>query len=479
VSEAVGESARDGDLRGATSSDARERSFLEAALDCLLIADEFGRVVEFNPSAEKVFGYPREKALGRPLSELIVPPASRASHEVAFARFARTREKRLFGQRIEMMAMRSDGSEFPVELALSQIEGEPLLVCGSVRDLTEAKRAEKELRRLADEQHLLRRVATLVARGSDLDEIVDFVSREVGRLVGATEVRVVLYRPEGLELLLAEWSRDGVEPTNEPSEGNQVMAQILVDGVTWGSISVRADHPLPETTGETVAGLAELTAISVANAKARSDLIASRARTIAAADEARQRVQRDIHDGAQQRLVTSLIHLQLAEERIESDPAAAHRGLRAAMEFAKQGLEDLRDLAAGLHPTVLTTGGLGAALDALAGRSTLPVIVEAPDARYPAETEAAVYFLVAEALTNVGKHAHASRADVEVVEHPTTLVVFVRDDGVGGALPELGTGLRGLGDRVAALGGSFTVESERDAGTVVRAVLPLPGAPDG
>lgn len=128
--EATNEARLNADQRRPTPSDARERSFLEAALDCLLIADEFGRVVEFNPSAEKVFGYRRHEALGRPLSELIVPPARRASHDAAFARFSRTREKRLFGQRIEMMAMRCDGSEFPVELALSQIEGEPLLVCG-------------------------------------------------------------------------------------------------------------------------------------------------------------------------------------------------------------------------------------------------------------------------------------------------------------------------------------------------------------
>ncbi len=476
--EATGEPRPNVDRRGQAPSNARERSFLEAALDCLLMADELGRVVEFNPSAEKVFGYPREKALGRTLSELIVPPAQRARHDSAFARFARTREKRLFGQRIEMTAMRSDGSEFPVELVLSQIEGEPLLVCGAVRDLTEAKRAEEDLRRLADEQHLLRRVATLVARGSDLAELVGAVCREARGLTGAVEVRVVQYGADGTNLKLAEWSRDGVERANGPSAGHDTTALILVDGIAWGHINVGADHPLPLTTAESVASLAELTAISVANAKARSELIASRARTIAAADEARRRVQRDIHDGAQQRLVTSLIHLQLAEERIESDPAAAHRGLRSAMESAKQGLEDLRDLAAGLHPTVLTTGGLGAALDALAARSVVPVTVEAPDARYPSETEAAVYFLVAEALTNVGKHAHASRADVRVVEQPTALVVVVSDDGVGGALLEVGSGLRGLDDRVAALGGTFTVDSARDQGTIVRAVLPLPWAPD-
>jgi PAS domain S-box-containing protein len=494
----IGDTPSDGRPFGATSMDARGRSFLEAALDCVLIADDFGRVVEFNPSAERVFGYRRQDALGRPLAELIVPPALRDGHVSAFERFARTRQKRLFGQRIEMMAMRSDGSEFPVELALSQIEGEPLLVCGAVRDLTEAKKADQDLRLLVDEQHVLRRVATLVACGSDLEEVVDAVCHEAGRLFGADEVKVAQHRPDGLDLTLAGWSRhaaplrrrtwsrfssqevrpppDGDETDNRPADG-EVTAPIMVDGTVWGTICVGADHPLPPMTAESVGSLAELTAISVANAIARAELLASRARIITAADEARRRLQRDIHDGSQQRLVTSLIHLQLADERLDNDPAAARRELRAAIESARRGLDELRDLAAGLHPSVLTAGGLGAALDALAGRSAVPVTVQAPDARYPAEIEAAVYFLVAEALTNVGKHAHASQAEVVALDDATALDVVVSDDGVGGAHLEQGSGLRGLRDRVVALGGTFTVDSRPDQGTLVRAVLPLSRAP--
>lgn len=482
MADPVSDTQSGGQLGGPTSGDARGRSFLEAALDCVLFVDEFGRVVEFNPSAERVFGYAREEALGRTLGELIVPPALRASHELAFARFVRTGEKRPFGRRVELTAMRSDGSEFPVELALSQVEGEPLLICGAVRDLTETKRAEEDLRRLADEQHLLRRVATLVACGSDLEEVVETICSEAGRLVGANEVQVVHYRPDGVELALAGWSLDGGPPrrpvrprlSSTEAEG-EVSSLVLVDGAVWGRIYIGADHPLPATTAESVASLAELTAISVANANARSELIASRARIVAAADDARRRLQRDIHDGAQQRLVTSLIHLQLADERMDSDPAAARRELGAAIESAKQGINELRDLAAGLHPTVLTRGGLGAALDALAARSPLPVTVDAPGGRYPAETEAAVYFLVAEALTNVSKHARASRADILVVDDATSLAVVVSDDGVGGARLDAGRGLRGLRDRIVALGGSFSVDSGADQGTLVRATLPQPG----
>jgi signal transduction histidine kinase len=169
-----------------------------------------------------------------------------------------------------------------------------------------------------------------------------------------------------------------------------------------------------------------------------------------------------------------MIHLQLADERMQNDPSAARRNLRIAQESVNQGLDELRDLAAGLHPTILTTGGLGAALDARAAMSALPVTVDAPDARYPAETEVAVYFLVGEALANVDKHARASRAEVRVVEDGTKLTVVVSDDGVGGARLGAGSGLRGLQDRVMAFGGIFSLHSKPNEGTVVEAALPLP-----
>jgi PAS domain S-box-containing protein len=465
-----------------TSSDARERSFLEAALDCVVLADEDGRVVEFNPSAERIFGYSRNEVVGRTLAELIVPPSLRGDHESAFRRFVRTGEKRIFGQRVEVTAMRSDGSEFPAELALSQVEGEPLLIYGAVRDLTDAKQAEEDLRRLADEHDVLRRVATLVARGCELEEVFEAVSAEAARLVGANNVRVVQHMPGGIELTLAK-SPDREGSHNSPSrvdcvEGPAVPAEvttsIVVDSAKWGTIVVETAHPLPATALESLSSLAELAAIAILNTTARSELIASRARIVAAADEARRRVQRDIHDGAQQRLVTSMIHLQLADERMQNDPSAARRNLRIAQESVNQGLDELRDLAAGLHPTILTTGGLGAALDARAAMSALPVTVDAPDARYPAETEVAVYFLVGEALANVDKHARASRAEVRVVEDGTKLTVVVSDDGVGGARLGAGSGLRGLQDRVMAFGGIFSLHSKPNEGTVVEAALPLP-----
>lgn len=448
-------------------------SFFEVALDCVLIADESGRVVEFNPSAEEVFGYSRESALGRTIAELIVPPSLRDRHRQAYARFVATGQKHLFGQRVEVTAMRSDGSEFPVELALSQVEGEQVLVCAAVRDLTVAKQAETDLRRLADEQRALRRAATLVARGGDIQELFEMVCSEAGRLVDAPRVELVQYRSGEAPITLCRWPTEGTE-SGHPSDEIDVRSTVLIKvGATdWGAIVVHADHSLPAAALESVERLGELTAIAISNATARSELLASRTRIIAAADEARRRLQRDIHDGAQQRLVTSLIHLQLAADRIDSDPDAARHGLLAALENSKQGLAELRDLAAGLHPSILTRGGLGAALDGLAARSSLPVSVEAGDDRYPREAEVAIYFLVAEALTNVDKHAHASQAHVVVTEKGADLVVVVSDDGIGGVRLDSGSGLRGLHDRAIALGGTLSIDSGPHQGTTIRATFP-------
>jgi signal transduction histidine kinase len=254
-----------------------------------------------------------------------------------------------------------------------------------------------------------------------------------------------------------------------------VGAPIVVDGATWGVIIAFSPGPQPfsDDAEGRLTSFTELVATAVANATARAELIASRARIVIAADEARRRIQRDIHDGAQQRLVASVIELQLAEERFESDPAAARTRLHAALESAKAGLEDLRELAAGLHPRILTIGGLKAALEDLGTRCSLPVVVVAPGQRYAKQVEAAAYFIVAEALANVAKHAHASRAEVKVEEQHRQLKIAVNDDGVGGANPDGGTGLRGLEDRIEALGGTFLIESATGSGTMLLACLPL------
>ena len=160
---------------------ARVGAYFEAALDCVIMADASGRVVEFNPAAERTFGYSRDEALGRTMAELIVPPSLRERHSTAFARFIETGHGTMLGRRLELTGMRADGSEFPVELALSQVEAEPFLICGALRDISAAKQAERHLRELADEQAALRRVATLVARESSPQQLFALVAEQVAR----------------------------------------------------------------------------------------------------------------------------------------------------------------------------------------------------------------------------------------------------------------------------------------------------------
>jgi PAS domain S-box-containing protein len=479
---------------------AREQGFLLAALDAVIMIDENGEVVEFNPSAEKTFGYSRREAIGRTVAELIVPPSLRADHQAAFQRFVNTREGRIFGRRVEITGMRSDGTEFPVELALSHIEGEPLLICGALRDVSADKRLREDLRKLADEQTALRQVATLVARETDQGALFESVCASLGGLMGAARVSVI-QREDGSTKGLMTWENphaDSVHP-QEPSpiainaptlstsnsgaairaSGSQdagryiVDTPILMNNENWGSLVVESDDLPPSGSDQTVARFADMISTSITRETARSQLFASRARIVTAGDEARRQIQRNIHDGAQQRIVASVIDLQLADERFDSDPTAARAALRSALRTARDGLQELRELAAGLHPRILARGGLPAALDTLAGQCRLPVAVAAPNARYSPQLEAAVYFVVAEALTNVAKHANASCARVEVTESKGDLVVSIEDDGMGGADPEAGSGLRGLSDRTEALGGYLRVDSQKGHGTILTASLPI------
>jgi signal transduction histidine kinase len=213
----------------------------------------------------------------------------------------------------------------------------------------------------------------------------------------------------------------------------------------------------------------------VARARAE-ELRVARRRIIEAADAARAQLERDLHDGAQQQFVSAMLQLQLAERRAATDPEGA-RELRAqAIELASTGVDELRRLAAGIHPAILTDRGLGPAVKSLASRLPLPVtVVRTPEVRLPVAVEASVYFFVSEALTNVVKHAEASCATVSIGAANGELMVEVGDDGVGGAGAAAGSGLRGLGDRVGALDGTLDVESPAGGGTLLRARIPLRG----
>src|SRR5213078_1208864 len=205
----------------------------------------------------------------------------------------------------------------------------------------------------------------------------------------------------------------------------------------------------------------------------QAELKASRARIVEAADAARRRLERNLHDGAQQRLVSLSLALRLAKGRLEADPTEAGRILDAAADELAQALEELRELARGIHPAILTDRGLDAALEALAARAPLPVEIERGEANLPPPVEAAAYYVVSEALANVAKYADASSVRVSVAQQNGMARVEVSDDGVGGADPAQGSGLRGLADRVGALNGTLEVESARGAGTTIRARIPL------
>jgi signal transduction histidine kinase len=371
------------------------------------------------------------------------------------------------------------------------------------------------LEELVREHAALRRVATLVAREPSCSEVFEAVTREAGALLRAqrsTLLRVV--SPEWAEVV-ASWSDGSAPPVpvghRGALDGRGILGQmlktkrpvriedfdavggvvaalmrelgirrgaggpIILGGRVWGALSaVWPDGaPMPAGAEDRVAAFAELVSYAIENAETRDELAASRARLVEAAYEARRRIERDLHDGAQQRLVAAALELTLLEQRLERDPGGARTVLARAREQLDCGLGELRDLARGIHPTVLTDRGLGSALRGLVQRAPVRVDLHADiRERFDAGIESAAYFLVSEALTNVAKHACANAVTVDVACTAGALVVTIADDGVGGADPERGSGLGGLIDRVAAVGGELEISSAPGHGTTLRARLP-------
>jgi PAS domain S-box-containing protein len=373
--------------------------------------------------------------------------------------------------------------------------------------------AREELHRLADEQAALRRLATLVAEGAEPRQVFGAVCEETGRLFAATSVNLAHFTPDGFNVTIAGWSvRDVHVPTGtrRPLDGDainnvvrstaapgrcdsyenasgelaallrelgirsEVGAPVVVEGRVWGALIAGTDEPqpLPPGTEIRLSSFAELIATAVSNATTRDELLASRARIVEAADEQRRRVVRDLHDGAQQRLVHAVMTLQLAQSRTNVPPDLKPL-LDEGVEHARSAIDELRELAHGIHPAILTHHGLAAAVEALAERAPLPVTVDIPDDRLPTPVESAAYFIAAEALTNVAKYAGADEAHVTAKRVEGRLRLAIEDDGVGGAALSLGGGLSGLRDRIAALRGTLTIESPPGGGTAVRADIPL------
>jgi signal transduction histidine kinase len=375
--------------------------------------------------------------------------------------------------------------------------------------------SREALARLAEEQATLRRLATLVAQGVRPNEIFSAVSDEVGRLLGSDTAAVVRFEHDPPALVAVGAGRsipgipigtrweleDGLASTevyrtrrsarvdamdwSSPSGPvaasarhlgvvSTVACPIIVEGRLWGTLSVSAKEPLPLDAEERLEKFTELVATAMANADSRSELAASRRRIVAASDEARRRIERDLHDGTQQRLVSLGLAVRAAEADVPPDRGDLQGELSRIATGLADAVAELQEFSRGIHPAILSRGGLGPALRTLARRSPIPVELDiTADTRLPEPIEVAAYFVASEALANATKHAQASRIDVSLATRNRSLLLSIRDDGVGGADPARGSGLVGLTDRVEALGGSIRVHSRPGDGTHITAELPL------
>ncbi|HTF48114.1 MAG TPA: GAF domain-containing sensor histidine kinase [Pseudonocardia sp.] len=372
--------------------------------------------------------------------------------------------------------------------------------------------ARMELRGFAEEQAALRRVATLVARAARPEEVLAAVAEEAARLLQAHHASMSRYEPDGATRVAAAWGNTLPIGTRVGFGGRNVNTQVFetgrpvridnyddasgaaaegahklgirasvgvpisVDGRLWGVMFVAStrQEPLPADTEARLAGFTELVATAIANAEAQAALTASRARIVAAADDARRRIERDLHDGTQQRLVSLSLALRVAQFTEPAVVPELRTQIGRVADELTAAIDELRELARGIHPPILSEGGLGPALRTLARRSAIPVELDIRTEIRPADCiEVAAYYVVSEALTNTTKHARASYAQVTVDERDALLRLSMVDDGVGGADPARGSGLIGLRDRVQALGGSIEVNSPPGAGTAILVELPL------
>jgi signal transduction histidine kinase len=380
----------------------------------------------------------------------------------------------------------------------------------------EADLAAARAHALAELQAALRRVATLVAQGVTPAEVYAAVATELARSLAVGNAAVFRYDADGAAVLVA--ARDEPELANMPIgerfsfEGENVAATVLrtgraarmdshddasgsaaarirelglrsgvgapivVDGRLWGAAVVgsRRSEPLPPDTEARVTAFADLVATAIASAEARAQLTASRARIVAAADDARRRFERNLHDGAQQRLVSIGLQLRTAETSVPPELGSLKRQISDVVDGLVAVSDEVQEISRGIHPAILSKGGLGPALKTLGRRSTVPVELDlAVDRRLPESAEVAAYYVVAEALTNAAKHARASQVTVRAEAGDANLHLSIRDDGIGGADSAKGSGLTGLIDRVEAVGGKMAISSQPGSGTSLLVEIPI------
>jgi PAS domain S-box-containing protein len=491
-----------------SASERRLNDVLEGVHLLAVSTDLDGRIRFCNRFMCELTGWTREELLGRFWAETF-NPESTIVEQVAAGRVFDHEEAPL---RTRFGPLREIAWSTTLD---RDAEGRITGATGIGQDVTERNRAVADLRLLAQEQAALRRVATCVASEVDPSSVFDIVAEEVGHLLGGRAANVVRFEPDAnTGTMVGGWSRHfrslpvgsqvtfdgptalGVVRRSKRSTrvddystvsgefaatirrlgiDASVAAPISVGGELWGAIvvSTTRDAPLASDAEARIEEFAELVALGLASAEARAELAASRARIVAAGDAERRRLERNLHDGAQQQLVTLSLALRMARSKLAEHSEAAAM-LDDASDQLMRALAELRELARGIHPAILTDRGLAAALEALAGRAPVPVdlSIEAPH-EIPEQIEATVYYVAAEALTNIAKYANATRARVRVEWDGSRLTVEVADDGRGGADRKLGSGLSGLADRVSALGGRLRIISPAGSGTTITADLPL------
>jgi signal transduction histidine kinase len=371
------------------------------------------------------------------------------------------------------------------------------------------------LARLAEEQVALRRVATMVARGAPPDQVFAAVTQEFAQLVPVDVAAMARLEPDGTLIYVASWGRavdfmpvgsrwtlDGTNvatavfetgrPTRVESQTGAsgslsdvlremgvhsvVATPVVVEGRVWGGLGAGStlEQPLPPDAEARLASFTELVATAIANADSHAELMASRARIVAAGDESRRQIERDLHDGTQQQLVSLMLELKKAETAPPSEESGLHAQLVRTRRTLAEVLDGLQELSRGIHPAILSKGGLVPALKALSRRSAVPVSLDVRvERRLPEHLEVAAYYVASEALANTTKHASATAVTIELDEQDATLRLQIGDDGIGGADPVKGSGLTGLRDRVEAIGGTLEVTSPANGGTTLLIQIPL------
>jgi PAS domain S-box-containing protein len=510
-----------------TLGDEFAKVLTETTMSLVCVLDQDGRILFFNDACERVTGFTRGEVIGGDARDFVIPPEEAEAFGEVLAYvwatglsspqvghwLAKDGERKLIAWSNRLMPSADGGAALLVTAGIDLSASTP-----SAAE-EEAFEGDPEARlaqvgRLAQEQRALRRVATLVASEASPERVFTAVSEECARVLEVNASAVFRFEGDDTATIVGRHSRQeagdaftlglrlpadddtGIgqvlrtgaparihDYTERPGEiadnmrrmnyRSSVSAPIVVAGIIWGAVGIASAEPLPADTEARLGAFCELVSLAVASAQAREDLSASRARLVKAGDEQRKKLERNLHDGAQQRLVSLALTIRLARRQLESNAEAAAASLEGAAKELDLALQELRELARGLHPAALTEQGLGPALAGVAERLPIEVDMSAPTERLPENVEATAYYIVSEALTNVAKHAQATKARVDMTLAGEVLKFEITDDGRGGADPSAGSGILGLRDRAEAVGGTLFVISPPGKGTVVTAQIPF------